>query len=149
MKLWVDADSCPRRVREIIAKAAANYRLPCEFVANRKIEVPAYEGVYQTVVASETDSVDAYIRKAVSPGDLVVTRDIPLAAELVELDAHVLNDRGDIYSRENIRERLSIRNAMYELRTAGRVTDPGKSFGAREVKAFAEALDKTLRKLLQ
>lgn len=149
MTLWVDADSCPKRVREIIAKAAANYDIPCEFVANRSLELPKQPRVSLRVVPAEAESADAYIQDSVAPGDVVVTRDIPLAAELVEREAHVLNIRGTVYTRENVRERLSIRNAMLEFRTAGMVEPGERSFGAKEVKAFAEALDKTLRHRLK
>jgi hypothetical protein len=148
MKILVDADSCPRRVREIIAKAAGNYRVTCEFVANRDVPVPESPWVERTTVTAEAGSADAYLRDTVSPGDLVVTRDIPLAAELVEAGAHVLNDRGTVYTRENVHERKSIRDAMLELRATGRVEQAGRNFGAREVKAFAAALDRTLRKHL-
>ena len=149
MKIWVDADSCPRRVREIVAKAASNWGVTCEFVANRRVPVPREGSVLLTIVDSAAERADRFILDSVEHGDLVVTRDIPLAAELVEREVIVLNDRGTMYTRENVRERLSIRNVMLELRGQAAYSDPGRTFGPREIKAFAEALDKALRQHLQ
>jgi uncharacterized protein YaiI (UPF0178 family) len=90
---------------------------------------------------------DAYIKEQVGPQDLVITRDIPLAAELVELGLVVVNDRGDLYTRENVRERLSLRNFMKELREVGLYESPLKEFGKKEVKAFAATFDRILTQL--
>lgn len=90
---------------------------------------------------------DAFIKEQVGSGDLVITRDIPLAAELVELGPVVINDRGDLYTRENVRERLSIRNFMKELRDAGLYENPTGMFGRKEVKAFAATFDRILTQL--
>ncbi len=149
MRIWVDADSCPARVREIICKAAARRGIVAHFVANRTIPLPQGPYVKAVVVPAEDQQADEYLTARAAAGDVVVTRDIPLAAELVERGAVVLNDRGELYSAENVRERLSIRDHMYQLRSNGVQAPESDRFGRRHVFEFANALDRTLTRLLK
>ena len=151
MTIFIDADSCPKRVREIVAKAAANYRVPAQFVANRSVPVPENAYVEQVVLdpAETSDTADEHILAHASPADIVVTRDIPLAASLIEKGVAVINDRGTEYTADNIRERLSIRDFMYDLRRATGHGESASSFGKKEVHAFAATLDTVLRRKVQ
>jgi len=147
MRVFVDADSCPVRVREIVCAAARKRNFIAVFTANRTIPLPRSSHVRFVRVQMGEGRADAYIKEQVGPRDLVITRDIPLAAELVELGLVVVNDRGDLYTRENVRERLSLRNFMKELREVGLYESPLKEFGKKEVKAFAATFDRILTQL--
>lgn len=147
MRIWVDADSCPRPVREIVARAAERRAIDALFVANRALPDELPERVSLVCVERGEGKADDYIRSNGAPGDLAITRDIPLAASLVERGLAVVNDRGDLYTRENVRERLSIRDFMYELRNNGLVSDRDSRYGRQEAKRFADALDRELTRL--
>jgi uncharacterized protein len=140
MRILVDADSMPRRVREIIARAATRRRLAASFYSHVPVEIPGSEWVSHVRVAD----ADGAIIDECRPGDLVISRDVPLAARLVAMGVTVLNDRGDVYTNENIGERLSIRDAAKDIRDAGLEAPRGRSFGARHVQRFANALDREL-----
>jgi len=148
MKIWIDADSCPRPVREIVERAAKRESIALVYTANRKIPMEENE-LFSMIVTDSTDqSADLYIVENVSDDDLVITRDIPLADQLVEKNIVVLNDRGVLYTKENIKERLSVRNFMYELREYGGGVERHSAFGPKEKQAFANAFDRQLRKML-
>lgn len=147
MKLIIDADSCPREIRRIIMKAGAGNSLETMFVANRRIPdlLPPATAVE---VDGSTGAADRYILEQALPEDLVVTRDIPLAAELVRRGITVINDRGGKFTEETVGERLSIRNHMKNLREAGAVPPlEGKSFGSKEKKRFADTFNRELTRL--
>ncbi len=147
--IWLDADSCPVAVRNIIVKAAIRENLNCTFVANRPIPLDETEIVEMVVVDAGEGVADDYITDHIQAGNLAVTRDIPLAARLIEKQAIVLNDRGEHFTPENIRERLSIRDIMYEMRFSG-LKEPGiRQFGPKEVQKFSNCFDRELRKLLK
>ena len=111
MTFFVDADSCPQRIREIICKTAQRLHVQAVFVANRSIPIPQYSSCCRLeVTAAEDQAADKYILTHANPGDMVITRDIPLAKQLVDAQVRVLNDRGTVYTSENIGERLSLRN---------------------------------------
>lgn len=148
LTVWVDADSCPTRVREIICAASTRRGVDAVFVANRKIPLPE-SGRVSTVVVDEGDqSADAYLVEHARCGDLAVTRDIPLAAQLVGAGLTVLNDRGDVFTEANVRERLSIRDHMYELRTSGIMVGEQSRYGKREIYRFSNAFDRELTRVL-
>jgi uncharacterized protein YaiI (UPF0178 family) len=140
MRLFVDSDSLSPRVREIIARAAERHRLQALFVANRALPMPERDAV-SMVVASNAD--DWIVREA-RDGDLAITRDVPLAARLVPQGVEVITDRGEHYTSENIRARLSERDAAMKMRRAGILSERGKPYGRREVQAFANLLDREL-----
>ena len=145
--VWVDADSCPLKVREIVARAADRRGFSAVFVANRRIPVRRNPRIVNVLVPAGEGSADAYITGMARTGDLVITRDIPLAADLVEGDVRVINDRGDVFTAENIRERLSVRNYMKSLRDSGLYESPSGGFGPREIRLFADAFDRELTRL--
>jgi uncharacterized protein YaiI (UPF0178 family) len=146
--LWIDADSCPVPIREVIGRACQRTGLTGIFVADREIPLPEGDLLEMVVISKGDDAADNYILKHVSSGDLVVTRDIPFAAELVEKNVHVINDRGDEFTPDNIRTRLSERNIMYEMRFNYIMEmNRKKQFGKKEVHAFSAAFDRILRKL--
>lgn len=149
MIIYVDADSCPVRIREIISKAAGNRRVKARFVAARSIPIKSSPWIELIVVEPGQDAADIEIQNMAEPGDMVITRDIPLAAELVEQGLTVLNDRGTQFTPENIRTRLSERNFMAELRAMGLESMKDRSFSAREIQAFASAFDRELTRLLK
>jgi uncharacterized protein YaiI (UPF0178 family) len=148
MTIWVDADSCPVRVREIVAKAAGTRKTPALFVANRRIPLKKSAYVSAVRVKKTEGSADACILARAKTGDLVITRDIPLAAELVSLGISVINDRGNAFTPETVTERLSLRNFMKDLREAGLYESPEGGFSPKDAKLFADAFDRELTRLL-
>ncbi len=145
MTLWIDADACPRPVRDIMLRAARRRQLPLVLVANSSLGLPAAPGVRQVVVPGGADVADLYIIEHSKPGDLVVTADIPLADGLVRRGVTAINPRGEIYDQSSIGERLAVRNLMDELRGAGLAGRSGPApFSDKDKQSFANALDKLL-----
>jgi hypothetical protein len=149
MTIFVDADSCPRPVRDAVVRAALRTKIPAVFAANRPIPGIAIEGIRQELCPPGDNSADDRIVALARPGDLAVTRDIPLAARLVEAGVAVVDDRGTAYSPENIRERLSVRDFMVGLAQDGLTPVRTASYGKRELKAFADGFDRELTRLLR
>lgn len=145
MKIWVDADAAPRDVKEILYRAAKRLELETVLVANQSMGTPRHNPYVSAVlVRGGPDVADRHIVEHAAPGDLAITADIPLAADLVEKGVVVLDPRGELYSEENVRERLSIRDFMDSLRGAGVETGGAKPYGKKEKQAFAAALDRVL-----
>lgn len=145
MKIWVDADAAPRDVKEIIYRAALRLQLNTVVVANQRLPVPINNPYVSAVwVQGGPDVADRHITEHAAEGDVAVTADIPLAAVLVEQGVIVLDPRGELYSAENVRERLSIRDFMDSLRGSGIETGGARPYGAREKRAFAATLDRVL-----
>lgn len=142
MQIWVDADACPVVIKEILYRAANRTSTSTTFVANRLLRLPPSPNLHAVQVASGFDVADNYIVQMLQIGDLVITADIPLAAQVIEKNAHALNPRGELYTHENIRERLSMRNLMAELRDTGIETSGPESFNHQHRQAFASALDR-------
>jgi len=142
--IWIDADSCPRKVRDIIARASERTGIPALFISNRHLPVMTSPLVELRIIEDRSVTVDDAILEESRPDDIVVTRDIPLAARLLEKGCRVLNDRGDRFSGDTIRERLSLRDLMKDARERGLAGDGKRTFGRREVHAFAAALDREL-----
>ncbi|MDD5034534.1 MAG: YaiI/YqxD family protein [Methylococcaceae bacterium] len=141
MKIWVDADACPNVIKEILFRAADRKRLGLTLVANQSVRIPPSPYIKAFRVQAGFDEADKHIARLVEPGDLVITADIPLAAEVVEKGAYALNPRGELYHRDNIRERLAMRNLMEELRSTGiDIGGPG-AFNLADRQAFANRLD--------
>lgn len=149
MKIWVDADACPGEIKELIIRAAMRLKIVAVFVANKYIGVPESAWVSAVRVALGPEIVDEYIARHAVECDFAVTQDIPLASVLVPKGVVVLNPRGDIYTEDNIRERLSIRNFMQDLREAGGITPGPKQFGQKEKQRFAAAFDRELTKAMK
>lgn len=150
MTVWVDADSCPARVREIVARAATRRGFSAVYVANRDVPRIEEADVAQVTyrVVTPPDTADEEILRRAQPGDLVITRDIPLAERSIEAGLAAMNDRGTLWNRDTVRERRSVRDTMAALRAGGLVTDARRTYGKRDVKLFADSFDAFLRKNL-
>ncbi len=146
MAIWVDADACPVAIKEILCRAADRWKIQTTFVANQAIRVPNSPFIRTRQVSQGFDVADQEIVDQLSAGDLVITQDIPLAAEAIERGADVFNPRGQAFTRENIRQRLAMRNFMEELRSAGQVTGGPSAFSHTDRKEFADQLDRWLQK---
>lgn len=146
MQIWVDADACPVVIKEILYRAAERAKVKTIFVANKLLRLPPSPYLHAIQVAADFDVADNKIVQELNTGDLVITADIPLASEVIEKNAHALNPRGEFYSRENIQERLTMRNFMEELRASGVETAGPNVFSTADRKAFAGQLDRFLAK---
>jgi uncharacterized protein len=141
MQIWVDADACPGTIKEILFRAADRTGIRVTLVANQGMRVPVSANIRFLQVPAGFDVADQRIVELLEPDDLVITADIPLAAAAIAKHAHALNPRGELYTRENIRERLSMRNFMDELRGSGVVTGGPSALNQRDRQAFANSLD--------
>ena len=146
MQIWVDADACPAVIKEILFRAAERWQISTTLVANQLLRTPPSRFIRAIQVPAGFDVADAHIVEQVAPGDLVITADIPLASFVIERGAHALNPRGEMYTVENIRERLGMRNFMEELRGSGVNTGGPPSFSQADRQAFANQLDRFLAK---
>ena len=144
MRIWVDADACPKVIKEILFRAAERARVPLTLVANRPLHTPRSGFVRSIRVGDGFDVADRKIVELSEPGDLVITADVPLAALVVEKGAVALDPRGELYTEENVQERLAVRNLMDELRSTGMETGGPASFGKGDRHAFANQLDRLL-----
>jgi uncharacterized protein YaiI (UPF0178 family) len=149
MKIFVDADSCPRPARDLVLRSSARTGVQAIFAANRPIPGLSGDTVKMELCPPGENSADNRIVELAKPGDLAVTRDIPLASRLVEAEVCVLDDRGRLYTRENIRERLSLRTFMVDLAENGLGMERSNSYGKKELKAMADSLDQALTRLLR
>ena len=148
MRIWIDADAAPRDVKELVFRAAKRLQLATVLVANQRLHPPPGNPLVSAVwVDGGPDVADDYIAAHAAAGDLVITQDVPLAAVLVGQGAAVLDPRGEEHTSDTIGERLSIRDFMDRVRTAGGVTGGPPPFDARARQAFAAALDRTLTRL--
>ena len=144
-RIWVDADACPGPIKEILFRAAERAQVMVTLVANQMLRTPSTRWVRAIQVAGGFDVADNEIVQRLSAGDLVVTQDIPLAAQAIDKGALALHPRGELYTRETIAQRLSMRNFMDELRGAGVDTGGPAVFHARDRQAFANQLDRWLQ----
>lgn len=150
MKLWVDGDAMPRGVKDIIFRAAKRLDLEAALVANRRLATPPGNDKVQSVtVPGGPDAADDYIWEHASVGDLAITADIPLAARLVEKGVTAIDPRGQEYTEATISERLSIRDFMDQLRSTGVETGGPKPYSDSDKRAFADAFDRTLTRMLR
>ncbi len=150
MKIWVDADAAPREVKEIIFRAAKRLKVETILVANQTHYTPPEMRHITSVTVREGANVaDAYIVDNSQANDLAITADIPLAALLVEKEVVVIDPRGEQYSADNIRSRLSIRNYLDQARGAGEITGGSRPYGDRDKAAFASTFDRLLAKLIK
>jgi uncharacterized protein YaiI (UPF0178 family) len=144
MTIWVDADACPGVIREILYKAAIRTETPLTLIANHSIQVPRSPLIKMKQVSSGFDVADNLIVQQAETGDLVITSDIPLAAELVEKNVKVITPRGERYTAQNIRQRLNIRDFMDTMRSSGQHHGGPAALGQKDKQAFANALDQYL-----
>jgi len=142
MNIWVDADACPKAVKEILYRVAERTEISVTLVANAPLHLPPSSFINLIQVGSGADIADDEIASKCEAGDLVITADIPLAARVVEKGAQALDPRGKVYDKNNIGQVLSMRNFMDELRGSGVETGGPSGFGQKEKFKFANALDK-------
>jgi len=144
MHIWVDADACPVVIKEILFRAAERTKIMTTLVANKLLRVPPSPYIRTMQVPGGFDVADNKIVQELQAGDLVITADIPLAAQVIEKGGHALNPRGEFYSVANIKERLAMRNFMEELRGSGVDISGPASFSQSDRQAFAAELDRFL-----
>jgi len=144
MNIWVDADACPVVIKDILFRAAERTGVQLTLVANQPVRIPPSRHIRFIQVAPGFDVADNEIVKRLEAGDLVITGDIPLAAEVIEKGAHALNPRGELYSMDNIRARLNMRDFMETLRASGVATGGPPALSQGDRKVFADNLDKFL-----
>lgn len=146
MKIWVDADACPVVIKEILFRAAERTGVQLTLVANHPLRIPPSRCIKMLQVTSGFDVADNEIVKKLSAGDLVITSDIPLAAEVIEKGGYALSPRGELYSADNIGARLNMRDFMDTLRASGIDTGGPPALSQSDRKSFASHLDKLLTK---
>ena len=144
MKIWVDADACPAVIKDILYRAANRAQVPLTLIANQMLRVPPSPWIRALQVPAGFDVADQRIAQEAQPGDLVITADVPLAAEVVARGVTVLDPRGELLDTSNIQARLTLRNFMEGLRSSGVETGGPASFSAADRQAFANQLDRFL-----
>jgi len=147
MKIFVDADSCPKPARDLVLRRSLKLGLQPIFAANHVI--PGCEGAQMEVCSADENSADDRIVELSGKGDLVITRDVPLAKRLVEKEVLVLDDRGRVFNINNINEALSLRNFSVGLANDGLGIERIANYGKKELKNFADSLDRTLTAALR
>lgn len=144
MKIWVDADACPAVIKDILFRAAKRTGVPLTLVANHPLRIPPSPCIRFLQVSAGFDVADKEIVKRLDAGDLVITGDIPLAAEVIEKGGHALTPRGELYSVDNIREHLVMRDFMDTLRASGIDTGGPAALSQKDRQSFANQLDQFL-----
>lgn len=148
MTIWVDADACPKPIKEILFRAAKRTGVETILVANRDLYIPNSRNISKIIVSKGFDVADQTIAEGVAPGDLVITADIPLAALVIEAGAVVVTPHGDELVEENIHERLSLRDFFQDLRDTGVQTGGPRPFSDQNKRAFASTFDRMLTQLI-
>ena len=146
MKIWIDADACPIVVKDILFRASQRTKTAVTLVANQYIPKPKSPLINSIQVKQGFDEADNYIVEHLEPNDIVITADIPLASDAIDKGAVVINPRGDLYTEENIKQRLSTRDLMEELRSTGVVSGGPSAYGPKDGQNFANCLDRLLAK---
>ena len=146
MKIWVDADACPVVIKDILFRAAERTAVAVTLVANQFVQIPKSRNINFIQVKQGFDVADNEIVKRLHASDLVITSDIPLAADVIEKGGYALSPRGELYTVDNIRARLNMRDFMETLRASGVDTGGPSALNQSDRKAFANHLDKFLTK---
>ena len=146
MQIWVDADACPAEIKELLYRAAQRMKVKLTLVANQSLRIPRSEFIDTLLVPDGMNAADRRIVELVAPGDLVVTADIPLAADVVAKGAEAIDPRGELYTDANIGERLALRHMRDQLRGDGQISGGPSNFGPKDRQAFANQLDRWLTK---
>jgi len=149
MQIWVDADACPKAVKEVLYRVANRTKIQTTLVANQFLQTPPSRYITSLQVKSGFDVADNEIVKRLYIDDLVITSDIPLAYEAIEKGGHAINPRGERYTRENIKDRLTMRDFMDTLRASGIDTGGPAALNSRDIQAFANQLDSFLAQRLK
>jgi uncharacterized protein YaiI (UPF0178 family) len=146
MQIWIDADACPGAIKEILFRAAERVKVALILVANHWLRTPPSQYIRAVQVSGGFDVADNYIVQQLQPGDLVITADIPLADAVIAKGGHALNPRGELYTKDNIKQRLAMRNLMEQLRSNGVNTGGPAALNPSDQRAFANQLDRFLAK---
>lgn len=146
MQIWVDADACPGEIKELLYRAAERVKTKVTLVANQSLRIPQSEFITTLLVRDGANVADRRIVELAQPGDLVVTADIPLAADVVAKGAEAIDPRGDLYTHANVGERLAMRNVLDQLRGGGHIGGGPSNFTAKDRQTFANQLDRWLVK---
>lgn len=146
MQIWVDADACPKVVKEILFRVAERAKIQVILVANQSLVTPKSAFIKTVRVAAGFDVADNYIVEEIKKNDLLITADIPLAAEVIEKGGHALNPRGELYSTETIKQKLVMRDLMDQLRGSGEMTGGPPPLNQRDRREFANQLDRFVAK---
>ncbi|NNM59083.1 MAG: YaiI/YqxD family protein [Legionellales bacterium] len=146
MHIWIDADACPKSIKEILFRAAKRTQINTTLVSNQWLSAPPSPYIHTLRVAGGFDVADNKIVELMQAGDIVITADIPLADAVVTKGGIALNPRGEIYHEDNIKLRLAVRNMSTELRDSGLISSSSPKLGTRELTAFANQLDRLLAK---
>lgn len=144
MQIWVDADACPKAIKDILFRVAERTGIIITLVANHSLSTPPSRYIKFLQVSSGYDVADNEIVRKLAIGDLVITSDIPLAYEVIIKGGHAINPRGELYTQENIKDRLSMRDLMDTLRSSGIDTGGPSVLNSRDIQAFANQLDRFL-----
>ena len=146
MKIWVDADACPAVVKEILFKAAERRQIELVLIANQYLKTPPSKFIRAVQVPQGFDVADNEIVRLLEAGDLVITADIPLADEVITKGGHALSPRGELFTKDNIKGRLNVRDFMETMRSSGVQTGGPPAFNQQDRKAFSDQLDRWLAK---
>jgi len=146
MTLFIDGDAFPNLLKPIVLKAIERLKITTYVIANKKINIGKSQYIEYLIVEQGADEADHKIVEMVKEGDLVITADIPLADRVIGKDAHAIDHRGELYSVENIKQYLTMRNFMQEMRDAGEMTGGPKAFGQKDAQSFANQLNAFLQK---
>lgn len=149
LTIWVDADACPKPIKEIIYKTSQRLQLPIVMVANSYMHIPHTSLISFVKVDQGDDVADHHICEKCKKNDIVITQDVPLAALVIKLGAHAINSRGELYTEENIHDRLATRDLMKDLRDSGINTGGPPPFNSKNTEHFANSLNKILTRLLK
>jgi uncharacterized protein YaiI (UPF0178 family) len=144
VQIWIDADACPQVVKDILFRAADRAQVLTTLVANMPLRTPPSAFIRSVRVGPGFDVADHWIAQQLRPGDLVITADIPLAAEVIARGGHALDPRGEMYSEDNVRDRLAVRNLMQDLRSTGEILGGPAPFSHGDRQRFANHLDRFL-----
>lgn len=147
--IWIDADSCPTSVKELTIRFCFRLQIKLFFVANRTIPIPKNDLCKMIICEATPDAADNYIVENSSIDDIIITRDIPLASRLIQKGNVVINDRGTLYCKENITERLSLRNFNKELYDNGIISEKTTTLNKKDINNFANCLDREIQKKLK
>lgn len=149
MQIWIDADACPGVIKDILFRAAERVKVALIVVANQWIRTPPSQYVRAVQVSGGFDVADNYIVQQLQPGDLVITADIPLADAVITKGGHALNPRGELYTQDNIKQRLAMRDFMEQLRSSGVNTGGPAALSPSDQRTFAGQLDRFLARRLK
>jgi len=149
MQIYVDADACPKVIKEILYKVVKRLQVSMILVADQYLRIPQSEYISAIQVPSDIDSADEKIVELLDPGDLVITADIPLADQVVTKGGFAINPRGELYTEQNIKERLAVRDMMAEMRSSGLECGGPPAFSQKDKENFANQLDRFLTKALR